>query len=215
MSGATKPVGSSSLARHVVRCQAGERGTLVLVGCLTLTSFLCGCQQPVMTGTEASESVAIVEGLEDFAVTRTGEREATIRKQFAAAAPDVFAAMTKPSLIRQWLRGAGRLTVCEVDLRAGGSYRYVFELEDGSTFGVHGTYQGIVSNREVTYTEAYDGYDWDPLHVTTRFEEAGGCTTVTVTVLYPSVEVCDRDIRNLEHSEPEFERLEQLLGSSR
>src|SRR6267143_2100027 len=45
----------------------------------------------------------------------------------------VFDAFTKPELVKQWLLGPPGWTmpVCEIDLRVGGAYRYVWRHADG------------------------------------------------------------------------------------
>lgn len=60
-------------------------------------------------------------------ITAKGELEIVITREFNASAPLVFDAFTKPDLVKRWLTGppGWTLEICEIDLKAGGKYRYV------------------------------------------------------------------------------------------
>ena len=66
-----------------------------------------------------------------FKLTPQGDREIVIERDFDAPRPLVFDAFTKPELVRQWLLGPDGWTmpVCEIDLRVGGRYGYVWRKE--------------------------------------------------------------------------------------
>jgi uncharacterized protein YndB with AHSA1/START domain len=149
-------------------------------------------------------------------VERTGETEITIRSRFGAPRDRVFAALTTPDLLRRWMSAAGREMVeCQIDLRTGGRYRYVFRSSKGSTFGMYGTYLEVTPGTRIVHTEAYDGYDWKPLETTTELRDDGGGTLLVMTIRYPSKEICDRDFPNVESGVGEgFGRLEKLLAGA-
>jgi uncharacterized protein YndB with AHSA1/START domain len=146
--------------------------------------------------------------------TRTGDMEITVRRRFAVPPDRVFAALTTPELLRQWMSAAGRdLVECQVDLRDGGSYRFVFRSASGKTFGMYGSYRQVVPGRRIVHTEAYDGYDWDPLVTTTELEQDDAGTALVMTITYPSKTVCDTDFPNVASaSEEGFARLDALLA---
>lgn len=148
------------------------------------------------------------------AITRTADTEITVRRRFAAPPARVFAALTNPDLLRQWMSASGReLVECQVDLRPGGSYRYVFRSSKGATFGMYGTYREVVPGRRIVHTEAYDGYDWEPLVTTTVLRDDGGGTTLVMTIRYPNKEICDTDFPNVESGTADgFTRLDKLLA---
>jgi len=152
----------------------------------------------------------------NLTVTRTADVEITVRRRFAAPPSEVFDALTTPNQLRRWMSAAGReLIECDVDLRPGGRYRYVFRAPKGSTFGMYGTYREVVQARRLVHTEAYDGYDWEPLVTTTDLSEdnAGG-TVLVMTIRYPTKEICDTDFPNVESGTAAgFARLDQLLAS--
>jgi uncharacterized protein YndB with AHSA1/START domain len=152
----------------------------------------------------------------DLTVTRTSDAEITVRRRFAAAPSKVFEALTSPSQLRQWMNAAGReLIECNVDLRPGGSYRYVFKAGKGSTFGMYGKYREVIPGRRIVHTEAYDGYDWEPLVTTTDLsEDDTGGTAMVMTIRYPSKEICDTDYPNIESGTADgFKRLDKVLAS--
>ena len=113
---------------------------------------------------------------------------------FEAPRSLVFDAWTKPELLKRWLgvRGGWSMVVCEVDLRVGGSYRFVWRGPDGAEMGMGGVYREIVAPERLVATESFDD-PWYPGEAvdTTVLVEGGGRTTVTTTVLYESEEIRD------------------------
>ena len=66
----------------------------------------------------------------DTTVERKSEREVVITRTFNAPARIVFEAWTKPELMRRWWvpKSSGlTLLSCEMDVRTGGGYRFVFK----------------------------------------------------------------------------------------
>src|SRR2546426_5701027 len=80
-------------------------------------------------------------------VTAQSEREIVMTRDFDAPRRLVFDALTKPELLKRWLGvfGGWELAVCDVDLKVGGAYRYVWRRSsDGSEMGLRGVYREIV-----------------------------------------------------------------------
>jgi uncharacterized protein YndB with AHSA1/START domain len=127
-------------------------------------------------------------------VSTPSDREIAMTRVFDAPASMVFDAWTKPDLIKRWLGAFGGWTfrVCEVDLRVGGAYRYVWRGPDGKDMGMGGVYREIVRPRRLVCTEKFDDpwYAGDAVN-TTVFAERDGMTTATTTILYVSKEVRD------------------------
>lgn len=75
---------------------------------------------------------------ESFQMTMSSDREIEIARDFHAPRQLVFDAFTKPELVRRWLLGPDGWTmpVCEIDLRVGGSYRYVWRKEGVKDMGM-------------------------------------------------------------------------------
>lgn len=150
-------------------------------------------------------------------VTRTGERHVTMCRRFAGAScSQVFAALTTPDQLRQWLNAAGRkLTASEIDLRPGGSYRHTFTAPGRTTFVMYGAFRDVVPGKRIVHTEAYEGYDWEPLVVTTDLVAVGRDTVMTIISEYPSKQVCDRDMPNLESAAAAYDGLATLLAKQK
>jgi hypothetical protein len=78
---------------------------------------------------------------------------------------------------------------------------------------MYGTFREVVPDRRIVHTEAYDGYDWDPLITTTDLRDDGDGTIVGMTIRYPSREIRDRDFESVASgSRDGFERLSALLA---
>lgn len=127
-------------------------------------------------------------------VTAHGDREIVITRTFNAPRALVFEAMTKPVLLKRWLGvfGGWSLDVCEVDARAGGSYRYVWKGPNGEVMGMRGTFREVVPGERLVSTEQFDE-PWYPGEAvgTAVLTEQGGRTTLTTTVVYSSKEARD------------------------
>jgi uncharacterized protein YndB with AHSA1/START domain len=135
-----------------------------------------------------------VKNMGKLQVTTPSEREIAMTRVFDAPRSLVFDAWTKPELLKRWLgvRGGWTFAVCEVDLRVGGSYRFVWRGPTGAEMGMGGVYREIVRPERLVATERFDEpwYEGDALDTTT-FVERGGKTTATTTVRYASQEVRD------------------------
>ena len=123
------------------------------------------------------------------------DREIVLTRSFDAPRNLVFDAFTKPELVKQWMLGPPGWTmpVCEIDLRVGGKYRYVWRRDaDGSEMGCGGIYREIVAPERLVHTERFDD-PWYPGEslITTVLDEERGRTTLTATMLYESRDARD------------------------
>jgi uncharacterized protein YndB with AHSA1/START domain len=149
-------------------------------------------------------------------VTTPTDREVVITREFDAPRGMLFDAHTKPDLVQRWLLGPPGWTmpVCEIDLRVGGKYRYVWENADGHKMGVGGTFTEIVRPSRIVITQLFDE-DWTggETIVITEFDEKSGKTTLTTTVRYASREVRDAALKTgmTRGMEAGYERLDELL----
>jgi uncharacterized protein YndB with AHSA1/START domain len=152
-------------------------------------------------------------------VTTPSDREIAMTRTFDAPRRLVFDAWTKPELLKRWLGvfGSWRFTVCEVDLRVGGEYRYVWSGADGTEMGMGGIYREIVRPERIVCTEKFDEpwYEGDAID-TTVFVEKGGKTTVTTTVLYASKEVRDGVLKSPMEGgvAKSYDKLAEVLASA-
>src|SRR6267378_1781568 len=152
-------------------------------------------------------------------ITTPSDRELAMTRVFDAPRRLVFDALTKPELVKQWLLGPPGWTmpVCEIDLRVGGQYRYVWRRESsGKEMGMGGVYREIVPQERLVCTELFDEawYPGEAL-VTTTLVEQGGRTTLTSTMLYVSQETRDAVLKSgMERGVvASYDRLEELLAS--
>ena len=130
-----------------------------------------------------------------LAVTTPSDREIAMTRVFDAPRRLVFDAYTRPELIRRWLLGLDgwSMEVCDVDLKVGGTYRYVWRCEaDGTEMGMGGVFREIVAPERLVATEKFDEA-WYPGEAvnTLVLVESGGKTTLTQTMLYESKEARD------------------------
>jgi uncharacterized protein YndB with AHSA1/START domain len=116
-------------------------------------------------------------------VTLPTDEQILIRREFDAPKHLVYKAVTTPELVKRWWHAKrGEVTVAEIDLRVGGTWRYVVATPDGIEVGFHGEYREIVPNERIVSTEVYEGFpDAAALNTVTLTEEDGR-TTMTVLV---------------------------------
>lgn len=141
-------------------------------------------------------------------VVAHNEREIVMTRVFDAPRNLVFEAYTKPELLKRWMFGPDgwSLSVCEIDLKVGGKYRYVWRHSDGSEMGMGGVYREIVPPERVVCTELFD-QDWTGGEAlgTIVLTEKDGKTTLTQTMRYASKEARDNVLKS---------GMEQGLGAS-
>jgi uncharacterized protein YndB with AHSA1/START domain len=126
-------------------------------------------------------------------VSTPSDREIRVARAFDAPAKLVWDCHTKPELIRRWMLGppGWSMPVCEVDLTVGGAYRYRWRNDaDGTEFGSSGVHTEIVPFEKIVTTERMEGFDGEAVN-TLVFEEAGGRTTATITMLFANKEARD------------------------
>jgi len=153
-------------------------------------------------------------------VTLPSDTQILITRAFDAPRRLVYRAYTEPELIKRWWSGErGEVTSVEVDLRVGGSWRYVMVANEGFEVAFHGTYREIVPDERLVSTELYEGVpdstEDDATLNTTTFEETDGVTTLTTLVECHTREVRDMIIDSgMEGGMQEaMDRLEQVAIS--
>jgi uncharacterized protein YndB with AHSA1/START domain len=152
-------------------------------------------------------------------VTTPSDREIAMTRVFDAPRSMVFDAWTRPELLKRWLgvRGGWTFAVCEVDLKVGGTYRFVWRGPDGTEMGMGGIYREIVRPERLVATEKFDQawYQGEALDTTT-FVGQGGTTTVTTVVRYVSREVRDGVLKSpMERGVAEsYDKLDEVLAST-
>jgi uncharacterized protein YndB with AHSA1/START domain len=153
-------------------------------------------------------------------LSKSAEREIVMTRAFDAPRHLVFDALTKPELIKRWLLGppGWSMPVCEVDLKVGGRYRYVWRYNgDGRNMGMGGVFREIVAPKRLVQTEKFDE-SWYPGEAlaTAVLVEQKGRTTLTTRVLYESREARDGVLKSgMERGvAASYDRLEELLAET-
>jgi len=120
------------------------------------------------------------------------DREFVMTRTFDAPRTLVFDAFTSAEHLPHWMLGPQGWTmpVCEIDLRPGGAWRFVWRRADGTEMEMTGTYREIVPPELLVHTESW-GCDWPETLVTLTLTEEDGTTTIAQTVRYPSKEARD------------------------
>jgi len=125
-------------------------------------------------------------------VALQGDTEILITREFNAPRHLVYKAYTTPELVRRWWAGRrGEMTVCEIDLRVGGAWRFVMTSSEGFEVAFHGTYREIVPDERLVHTEVYEAMPDAEAVNTLTFAETDGRTTLTVLVDCGTREVRD------------------------
>ena len=149
-------------------------------------------------------------------VTLPSDLEILITRVFDAPAELVFRAWTTPDLVRRWWGyETSPLVVCDIDLRIGGSWRYVTRDQDGTELGWHGTFRSINAPYNLVSSEVFEGYPDGEAMNTLVLDEHDGTTTMSVTVLHQSRANRDGHIESgMEHGlQNSLNRIEDLLDS--
>lgn len=157
-------------------------------------------------------------------IDRTGSAELTlpsdteilITREFDAPAELVFDVWTTPEHVRNWWGWeTDPMTVCEIDLRVGGKWRFVAINEDYGEVAFYGEYLEIDRPHRLVSTEVFAPYPDSPAVNTLTLEENDGVTTMTIIVEYPSKEARDATIASgmesgLQHS---LDRADRVLSA--
>jgi len=116
-------------------------------------------------------------------VTLPTDTQILITREFAAPKHLVYRAYTTPGLIKRWWGGdRGEVTIAEVDLRVGGTWRYVLLANGGFEVAFHGEYREIVPNGRLVSTEVFEGMPEAEALSTLTLTETDGRTTLALLV---------------------------------
>jgi uncharacterized protein YndB with AHSA1/START domain len=149
-------------------------------------------------------------------VTLPSDTQILISREFEAPRHLVYRAWTTPDLIKRWWGGdRGEVTHVEVDLRVGGSWRYVMIANAGFEVAFHGEYREIVPDERLVSTEVYEEVPDEPALNTLTLREAAGRTTLTVLVDHRTQDTRDMHINSgmEEGMQESFDHLEEVAKS--
>jgi len=127
-----------------------------------------------------------------FEISTKAEREIRMTRVFSAPRELVFEAMNRPEHVSKWWGNLGEgysVTVCEIDFRVGGKWRYVGKGPRGE-YGFSGVYREIDAPSRVVFTEVFDPFPDAGAIVTAELVSEGrNRTRIIVSAIYPTEEV--------------------------
>jgi len=125
-------------------------------------------------------------------LTLSSDREISMTRVFNAPARVLFDVWTKPEHVRKWY-GVRQttVTVCDIDLRVGGAWRWVV-TRNGMEVAFSGVFRQIDPPRRLQRTEVFEAMPGAESLVTLTFNEKDGQTTLTLNMLFKSKQ--DRDV---------------------
>jgi uncharacterized protein YndB with AHSA1/START domain len=138
-----------------------------------------------------------------------------ITREFDAPRDLVFKAYTDPELLVQWLGPAKyKMVVDRLEVRDGGTWRYVNSDEAGNEYGFHGVFHGNPSPDGMVQTFEFEGA---PGHVSLdslTLEERDGRTFLRGHSVFQSVEARDAMVQGgmSEGMTEGYNRLDELLA---
>jgi uncharacterized protein YndB with AHSA1/START domain len=149
-------------------------------------------------------------------VTVLSDTEVRIERDFDAPRALVWEAYTDPELLCEWL-GPHRLTmtVQEMDVRTGGSYRYTHRSGDGDLFVFFGEFTEVDPPRLLVQTFQFEGNEHPPSVDRVEFEELDGDRTrIVIGSDLGSIEARDAMLQSgMERGVTEgYEKLDDLLA---
>jgi uncharacterized protein YndB with AHSA1/START domain len=146
------------------------------------------------------------------------DREVVVTRVVNAPRRLVFAAWTEPKHLQRWLTGPEGWTmpVCEIDLRPGGRWRYVYRKASGTEMTLTGSVLEVAPPERFVTTESW-GPEWPDTVNTLVLTEAEGRTTIALTITYVSKEARDAalDTGAMDGMNHAFELLDELLDAER
>jgi len=151
-------------------------------------------------------------------VTLPTDQQILMTREFDAPKHLVYRAWTTPELVSRWWTGQrGRMTVAEIDLRVGGTWRYTMVANGGFEVAFHGEYLEILPTERIVMTEVYEGMPGPAALVTVTFTEHDGRTTLSVLMALPTKEVRDAVLQSgMEAGVQEsWDRLGEIAASLR
>jgi uncharacterized protein YndB with AHSA1/START domain len=149
-------------------------------------------------------------------VTMPSDTEVRVTRYVDAPADLAWEAWTNPKYLPRWMLGPPGWTmpVCEIDLRVGGTWRFVWRHGDGQEMAMTGVYKEIVRPERLVCTESW-GPQWPETLTTLTLTEKDGRTLVSQTILYPSKEAREAALKTgmVDGMSMSFDRIDELLRS--
>ncbi len=129
-------------------------------------------------------------------LTTPSDREVVLTRVVAAPRRLVFEAYTNLEHVPHWMLGpeGWAMPICEIDLRPGGAWHFLWRRADGTELEMRGFYKEIVPPERLVSTETWGG-DWPETLNTLILSEQGASTTISQSVRYASQAVRDAALK--------------------
>lgn len=131
-------------------------------------------------------------------ITLPSDTEIRMTREFNAPPRLVFEAWTTPAHVRRWFVGCYDLemTVCDIDLRVGGRFRYVVRSTNGEEHGFNGEYREVAPPGRLRHSHVYEPFPASVAEITVTFEDIGGRTRMTEHTVHPDRHSRDAHLRS-------------------
>ena len=152
----------------------------------------------------------------EMTLTLPSDREIVMTRAFNAPARILFDVWTKPEHVRKWYAVRGTtMTVCDIDLRVGGAWRWVLTHPKGGEIAFSGVFCEIDPPHRLQRTEVFESMPGAESLGTLTFDEKDGQTTITINMLFKSKQdrdVCLRSGMELGVKES-FQKIDELVAA--
>ena len=136
-----------------------------------------------------------------------------ITREFDAPIALVFDVLTKPEHVRKWFAPfACEVTVCSIDLRAGGNYHIVFVTDDGTECSFRGTYLAVEPPTRTVATWLFEGWPDADAVESVELHETDGVTTMANKLAFRDQAGRDHMTKS-DGAEDSFDKMEDYLRS--
>jgi uncharacterized protein YndB with AHSA1/START domain len=170
-----------------------------------------------MTPTDNSAGTLNDAASVKLTISTPSDREIRMEREFDAPRELVYRAFTDPELVpRWWGSRTGKTIVDKMDVRPGGSWRYVQISPDGAEHAFRGEYREANPPEHITWTFEYEPMAGHILVETMTFEVIRDNRTRIVTLsTFDTTEERDGMLQSgMESGAAEsYERLEGLLAT--
>lgn len=184
--------GKTRLTIQIVHASADDRRKHEEMGVVAGWNSSLDCLEEHLAQLPANHQDGLI-------VTLPSDREILITRVFNAPRKLVFAAWTQPEHVKRWFGGCSSMTmtVCEIDLRVGGRWRYVLhDSSNGTEHGFSGEYREIVPPERLVATERYEPVPNSDHLNTLTLTEQDGKTTLRVHIQHQSMEQRDGHLQS-------------------
>jgi uncharacterized protein YndB with AHSA1/START domain len=148
---------------------------------------------------------AVIEFPSDLEIVTTREFDAPLELVF-----DVF---TNPKHVSKWFAPfTDRVTVCEIDLRVGGSYHIIFVTEEGTECSFRGTYLEVEPPTRTVATWLFEGWPDADAVESVELQETDGVTKLTMRLTFSDQAGRDHMTKS-DGQEDSLDKLEDYLRS--